>query len=360
MSPLERQVARRLVAPAASRSPWQLLYRMIHLWRRRRSARHARRLPRPVISIGNLHLGGTGKTPLTAAVAAHLLARGLQVAILSRGYRRKDPTSIRVVSQGQGPLLGPSLAGDEPVMLAGLVPGAAVVIGADRFKAGRHALMRLDRTPDLFVLDDGFAHLRLARDLDILTFPQTDPFGGGRLLPSGRLREPLEAVRAAHAAVLTGASDHTAGDALAAALRPYGFGGQSFLSHTRTEAIRRCDGRRVAVGSKVLLVSAIARPEPFELAARAAGVQIAGQLRFRDHHAYPQASLEKIRQHARSRGAGLVLVTAKDRVKLQGRLDLPLAELPVRAEPEPTFFTWLDQRLATLREAAAPRSDWAP
>lgn len=353
------EIAVTLDPPRPSRSPWQGLYRAAHRWRRQRAAARAKRLPRPVISIGNLHLGGSGKTPLTAAVASHLLRRGLQVAILSRGYGRSE-SGVRVVSQGDGPLLGPSLAGDEPVLLAGLVPGAAVVVGADRHQAGKHALLRLDHSPDLFLLDDGFSHVKLHRDIDILAFPVSDPFGGGRLLPSGRLREPLESARWADAAVLTGVPENTIdltlGDQLAQGLRAYGFSGPGFQCAAHTGPASRVDGTLIASGSKVVLVSAIARPDGFEASALAAGFQIASHLRFRDHHAYPDATLQMIRTAFRTAAADLVLVTGKDRVKLQGRLDLPLAELPVRSEPEAGFFSWLDGKIDHLvqRPAAAP------
>ncbi|MCB1058486.1 MAG: tetraacyldisaccharide 4'-kinase, partial [Acidobacteria bacterium] len=116
-----------LRSPPAPRSPWQLLYGAAHRLRRRWYRSRARRLPRPVISIGNLHWGGAGKTPLVAAIGRHLAARGLRVAVLSRGYGG-DGRGVRIVSTGTGPLLGPLVAGDEPVLLAGEMPGVAVVV----------------------------------------------------------------------------------------------------------------------------------------------------------------------------------------------------------------------------------------
>lgn len=342
-----------LDAPKPSRSPWQLFYQAAHRLRRRRAASKARRLPRAVLSIGNLHFGGTGKTPLTAAVAGHLVDRGIEVAILSRGYGRSSG-GIKVVSQGEGPLLGPSLAGDEPVLLAGLVPRAAVVVGSDRFEAGRHALMRLDRTPEVFVLDDGFSHVALRRDLDILAFPAADPFAGGRLLPSGRLREPLVSARIADAAILTGVLEHhkdtASGEELAAALAPFGFRGSGFVARTKTGPPTLLDGRALRRGARVVLVSAIARPARFEETAMAKGVGIVAHLRYRDHHPYPESTLMAIRTAYRQAGAEAILVTAKDRVKLQGRLDLPLAEISLTAEPEPGFFAWLDAHVDSAIE----------
>ncbi len=341
-------------APPPPRSPWQLLYGGAHGLRRRWYRWRAHRLPRPVVSVGNLHWGGTGKTPLVAAIAAHLRDRGLAVCILSRGYASRG-RGVRVVSVGSGPLLGPLSAGDEPVLLAGELPGVAVVVGPDRSEAGRHALHRLDPRPDLFLLDDGFSHLALARDLDLVVFPAADPFAGGRLFPSGRLREPLSAVARADAVLLTGAAESSekgeAGRALAEGLRPYGFTGPGFASATRPGAPRRIgsDRKEVPPGTRVFLVSAVARPDAFTATVRALGLEIAGELRFPDHHAYPPASLERIAADFAASGADLVLTTAKDRVKLLGRLDLPLAEVPVRAEPEPAFWEWLDGQVDEIR-----------
>jgi tetraacyldisaccharide 4'-kinase len=344
-------------APLPSRSPWQLLYGGAHGLRRRWYGRRARRLPRPVISVGNLHWGGTGKTPLVAAVAAHLRDRGLAVCILSRGYASRG-RGVRVVSVGSGPLLGPLVAGDEPVLLAGELPGVAVVVGPERWQAGKHALHRLDPRPDVFLLDDGFSHLALARDLDLVAFPAADPFAGGRLFPSGRLREPLSSIARAHAVLLTGSPEPVApaaGRELAEALRPYGFTGPGFASATRPGTPRRIGGDRMdlAPGVRVFLVSAVARPETFAATVRGLGFEIAGELRLPDHHAYPPATLERIATGWQASGADVVLTTSKDRVKLLGRLDLPLAELPVRAEPEPSFWEWLDSRVNALRGSSS-------
>ncbi len=327
--------------PPPSASPWQLLYGGAHRLRFRWYHSRSRHLPRPVVSVGNLHWGGTGKTPLTAAVAAHLRDRGLAVCILSRGYASRG-RGVRVVSTGEGPLLGPLLAGDEPVLLAGELPGVAVVVGPDRFEAGMAALHRLPHTPDLFLLDDGFSHLALRRDLDLVAFPSADPFGGGRLPPGGRRREPLAAIARAHAVVLTNAGTPEDGRALAEALRPYGFTGPGFASFTLPGQPRRIGGGELKEGAKVFLVTAIARPEGFVATVRSLGFEIAGELRFPDHHVYPVPSLQKIEEAFRSSGAEAVLTTVKDAVKLLGRLDVPLAELPIRAEPEPAFWEWLD------------------
>jgi tetraacyldisaccharide 4'-kinase len=336
-------------APSASLSPWQLLYGGAHRLRREWYRTRARRLPRPVVSVGNLHWGGSGKTPLVAAIAAHLRDRGIDVCILSRGYASQGQ-GVRVVSTGEGPLLGPLLAGDEPVLLAGELPGVAVVVGPDRHRDGEQAMRHLEPAPDLFLLDDGFSHLRLHRDLDLVATPAADPFGGGRLYPSGRLREPLAAIARAHAAILTGASAGSpTGPDLAAAFRPYGFAGPGFVSRTVPGPARLLGGGELAPGARVFLVTAIARPDAFAATASAQGFEIAGELRFPDHHRYPPESLARIAAAWRESGAAVVLATSKDRVKLQGQLDVPLAEIPIHAEPEVGFWEWLEGEIGRLR-----------
>jgi tetraacyldisaccharide 4'-kinase len=338
-------------APSPPSSPWQLFYGGAHRLRHRWYRDRAGRLPRPVVSVGNLHWGGSGKTPLVAAVAGHLRDRGDRVCILSRGYGGQGQ-GVRVVSAGEGPLLGPLVAGDEPVLLAGELPGVAVVVGPDRHQAGLQALRRLEPAPGLFLLDDGFSHLRLHRDLDLVAFPASDPFGGGRLFPSGRLREPLAAMARAHAAILTGVSEIDGkGAALAEALRPHGFTGPGFASRTVPGQARLADGSPLPSGTRVFLVTAIARPENFAATVRSLGYEILGELRFPDHHRYPSTSLDRIAEAWQASGAAAVLTTSKDRVKLHGRLDVLLAELPVHAEPEPAFWSWLDGEVGRIRES---------
>jgi tetraacyldisaccharide 4'-kinase len=335
-------------APSSPRSPWQLLYGAAHRLRRAYWASHAERLPRPVISIGNLHWGGGGKTPLVAAVATWLRDQGWRPAILSRGYGGRG-RGVRIVSTGEGPLLGPLVAGDEPVLLAAALPGVAVVVAPNRVQAGRHALERLDPKPGIFVLDDGFSHLRLCRDLDLLVFPAADPFAGGRLLPAGRLREPLAAAVRADAALLSGAVEHADAERLGHILRDFGFRGPSFASRSLLGSARLRSQQLLPPGTRVLLVAGIARPEPFFRSARELGYEVASTIAFPDHHPYPAASLNRITQTLAEHRAQAVLTTSKDRVKLEGRLEAPLADLPLSAEPEAAFWDWLEGRLRQWR-----------
>ena len=331
--------------------PWQALAGAALRLRRRWYRGRARRLPVPVVSIGNLHLGGTGKTPLTAAVAGHLRDRGRRVAILSRGYRRRT-RGLLWVSRGEGLLVEPLDAGDEPALLAETVPGVAVVVAEDRFAAGAAAVGDAGFGADVLVLDDGFSHVRLARDVDILAFPWADPLGGARLAPSGTLREPLSAVVHADAAVLTGA-DAEAGaetDRLAARLGAAGFRGRVFAAATRARCREPClPGPRV-------LVTGIARPERVVVSASELGLSIVDHLALPDHHPYPDSSLRRISEAvARHRAVGIA-TTAKDAVKLRGRID-DMVVIDVDAVPEADFWSWLDYDSAISNSGSPPSTD---
>jgi len=335
-------------APAPPVSPWQRFYGALLARRARSLAAHAEHLPVPVVSIGNLGWGGGGKTPFTLAVARRAAAEGRRVAILSRGYGRTS-TGPLLVSRGDGPAVAVDAAGDEPFAMATELAGCAVAVAVAerRAAAGRLALAELDGAIDLFLLDDGFSHAALARDVDLLLFPSADPWSGGRLLPAGRLREPLAAATRADAVVLTGASGDE-GAALAEALAKHGYRGPGFASGTSAGAARDDNGDAVAAGSRVLAVAAIARPEGFLRAAGSAGLEVVAHRLFRDHHRYDGADLRSLEAEARRAGAAMVLTTTKDRAKLAGRLPLPLAVLPITAEPEPAFWRWLDARLGEV------------
>ena len=329
-------------APTPSRSPWQLFYGAMHRLRCQWYARRASRLPVPVVSVGNVHWGGSGKTPLVAAIARRLQDSDRVVSILSRGYGSSGK-GVRFVSTGEGPLLGPVVAGDEPVLLARELPGVSIVVGPNRAEAGRRALERLSPMPEVFLLDDGFSHLQLYRDVDLVVFPAEDPWAGGRLLPSGRLREPLTSLARADAVILSESTQAQA-DLFAQSLGRYGFTGPGFASsiHPRRPWL---DDSELPGDTKVLLVAAIARPHRLVDSARELGYRVSDFLTFPDHHAYPEPSLRRIEERYHESDASVVLTTSKDMVKLSGRLKIPLAELSIRAEPDAGLFAWLDRRL---------------
>jgi tetraacyldisaccharide 4'-kinase len=238
-------------------------------------------------------------------------------------------------------------AGDEPSWLAESLPGVAVVVGEKRYQAGLLALSEVQ--PDLFILDDGFSHLALRRNLDLVVLPGDDPLGGGLLPPGGRLREPLAALSRAHAVLLTvspGGPDGEDQDrALAETLADHGFLGPLFRLVREPGQPRWADGSPVARGTAVLLVSGVGRPESVARAAQASGLRILDHLVFPDHCRYSPRALRALEEKATTMGARAILTTGKDRVKLMGRATLPLAELPLSVEPEASFWTWLHDTL---------------
>ncbi len=278
-------------------------------WYERPGAR--RHLARPVISVGNLSVGGTGKTPLVAAIAAWLVAEGERPVILSRGYARKVAVDApTVVSDGRAVLVDAALAGDEPLMLARAVPGAAVVVAADRHAAGTLAETTLGAT--VHVLDDGFQHLALARDLDIVV-TGAGAIAADAVLPKGRLREPVDALSRAGVLVVVGASDAEA----AAEAQRYGVP-QGFGAHRQLAAPVAVHGTAPARGGRVVAMAGIGQPAQFADALGHAGYDVAAVCAYRDHHWYTVTDVETVARRARETGATAVATTDKDAVRLEG------------------------------------------
>lgn len=273
----------------------------------------SQRLPRPVVSIGNITVGGTGKTPVTAYIARQLLGQGYKVAVLSRGYGGSLEGQSIVVSDGATIMLGPLECGDEPYLLASTVPGLMVVIGTDRYAAGQLAMQQL--VPDIFLLDDGFQHLRLCRDLNILLLDSSRPFGNGWTLPAGLLREPAAAARRADLVILTRCSE-------GAVVTPTASGKPVFAAfHRLVDALPLTGGDPVPLaelqGPTFLAFAGIAQPEFFFSGLRDRGINVVSTLSFPDHAAYDHATLEAIRAALQSSGAEYAITTEKDGVKLK-------------------------------------------
>ncbi|HEV8431603.1 MAG TPA: tetraacyldisaccharide 4'-kinase [Pyrinomonadaceae bacterium] len=284
----------------------------------RRGTFHTTKLDRPVISIGNITTGGTGKTPLVEYVVRTLAAQGKKVCILTRGYGRKDPHLQVIVSDGYGVLASPSEAGDEPFLLATKLTGlAAVISSADRIAAGQEAIK--DFGSDCFVLDDGFQHLRLARDLNIVTIDATNPWGGGRLLPHGRLRESIEGLSRADCVVLTRCDQVERFGALREEVERLTSKRPVFESRMRMVRVTplKNGGETLAAPARVAAFCAVGNPSSFFAGLRQAGFELAVEKAFPDHHVFTQDELDSISRSAREVGADVLVTTAKDAVKLR-------------------------------------------
>ena len=331
-------------------------------WYDRRPDRR-RRLHHPVISVGNLVSGGSGKTPVVAAIARMLRERGERPVILTRGYgRREHVDGVLVVTDGERVLEPVTRSGDEPQVLARTLGGIPVLVSSDRYLAGSLAERQFGATVSL--LDDGFQHVQLERDIDLLLVSPADL--QDRVLPSGHLREPLSAARFADALLVTGADDEVTQvardlgheSAFRVAPRYADLRGLRRIDETP----RRIDEapRRIDEGRRVLAVAGIARPERFFLALRTLGWDVTRELTFRDHHWFTARDVATIERAARESGASAIITTEKDAVRLPATThDIPILVLPMTVEIEPAgvFESWLLERLSRARACPPARPD---
>ena len=262
-----------------------------------------KQLESPVISVGNLSVGGAGKTPVVIRLAQLLTEQGQRVDVLSRGYGRSTQNTARVDAEGSA-----GQYGDEPILIArnAAVP---VWVGADRFEAGALA-ERSQRAPGIHLLDDGFQHRQLARAVDIVVLHRSDL--DERLLPAGQLREPLSALKRASIIVLRAEDRHFENE-----LRRRGIHAPIWIQHRRLV---------VEASAQVVAFCGIARPEEFFAALRASGIEVAAASQYRDHHAYTDSDLKHLIQLRNTHQATSFLTTEKDWVRLTA---------PQRARLEP-------------------------
>lgn len=276
-------------------------------------------LPCRVVSVGNITLGGTGKTPTVIQVAKLLLKRNERPVVLSRGYGRDKESDLLVVSDGSVTAVDAGQGGDEPLLIASKLPGVPVVVGADRRRAGRLAIEKFQ--PDVLVLDDGFQHVRLKRDLNIALLDGGDPFGNGRLFPAGILREPLSALERADIVLITRADRAKDLESLKAVIRR-NTGAAIFTSRQvpidlfddLTGATRPLSILR---GASVLAFSGIARPESFFSLLRDLGAIVRAEFSYPDHYRYGESDLAVITRKATDEKLAMTVTTEKDAVRLR-------------------------------------------
>jgi tetraacyldisaccharide 4'-kinase len=317
------------------------------------------RLPCPVLSVGNVTLGGSGKTPAVELVTVTLGQLGALPAVVSRGYGRST-RGVEIVADREGVRLDPRAAGDEPVLLAEHLPGVPVVVGESRFDAGRVAIERCGATA--LVLDDGFQHRTVVKDLEILVVSARAPWGNGRLFPRGTLREPLSAIRRADLVVVTNprSPDEVASvertlrrwndraPVLAAAYRPTGAREVRSGRHLGAEALH---------GRRLVAFAGLASPRAFAETLESLGVRVTSLLEFPDHHWFTAEDLDAIRRHVAASGAEGLVTTEKDwmRVRTQPLPPLPLWVLGVRLALESGQEVWARRLASVLAPSGIPR-----
>jgi tetraacyldisaccharide 4'-kinase len=273
----------------------------------------------PVISVGNLVVGGAGKTPVALEVVRRLRERGRRVAVLSRGYgaRRRGR---RIVSDGGGVLLPASEAGDEPLLFAQRLPGTLVLCGPRRATLGDWAVGELGA--DALVLDDGFQHRGLIRDLDIVVLDATAPFGNGRLLPRGPNREPPSALGRAHLAWLSRADLANPEGLASLRERVRDATGRPPVEsrHAPVDVLDGVLGRSYGLGAlagkRTLLLCALARPEGFRATLSGLGAIVGAERVYRDHHPFRESEVREVLRAAVDAGCEVIATTEKDAVRL--------------------------------------------
>jgi tetraacyldisaccharide 4'-kinase len=303
----------------------------------------------PVIVVGNLTVGGTGKTPVVEKIARELHERGRKVAILSRGYKsrgepcwkafirwithQKEPPP-KVVSDGKSVLLCSEVAGDEPFMLAGNLPGVVVLVDKDRVKAGRYAIKNFGA--DILILDDGFQYFPLLGHVNLLLIDKTNPFGNGYLLPRGIMREPVSQISRASYVLLTKA-DGVVDDSLIDTIKGHNGDAKIIRCAHFPRYLSSIDRKEIIPvatisGKKIMAFSGIASPDSFENFLFRNDSKIVYKKRFVDHHRFSRKELENIFGVALAKNAEFAITTEKDAVRMPHDF----------VSPMPTYFLKID------------------
>ena len=279
----------------------------------------------PVISVGNLTMGGSGKTPTVEAVARLLLAAGYRPAVISRGYKGTSSQQMNLVSDGQSVMMDVKNAGDEPVMLARALPGVPVLTGRKRFYPCKYAVKKLGCTA--LVLDDGFQHLAIRRDINLTLFNATTLAGNSRVFPGGELREPISALFRSDAFVITGVNQKNSdrSQRFAELLQKKYESKPVYFMENVLAGIYTQQNEEIAIDKlpkDLLAFSGIAHPQRFHDQLVACNIPIAGAVLFPDHVLYGPLEIERLISVARKHRVNGLITTEKDFVKLE-KTDLP-------------------------------------
>ena len=309
--------------------PFSMIYREIM---RLRAALYRWRVmpsykaPVPIISVGNLAVGGTGKTPVTDYLIKFCLAQERRVAVVSRGYGGRKHNGVQVVSSGHGPLLDPELCGDEPYLLARRNPQALVLVSPKRANAVKRAVEEFDA--EIVLLDDGFQHLAVKRDFDIVLLDSQHPLGNGQVLPAGLLREPVSALGRGDLFLLT-RCDIEAGNDLPVS------GPVLHCQHVLADHAFNLQGQQIPLtslmGKKGIAFAGIAEPQGFFRILKEKGLDLVAEISFADHCTYGESELQQLATACLQ--ADYLITTEKDAVKLSAlNLPLPCFQVPLALE----------------------------
>lgn len=334
----------------------QLMVFRAFLYRRR--IIKAYKPPVPVISVGNLTMGGTGKTPLVMYLAKYLLAQGYKPAVVSRGYRGTSTGAVTIISDGAAVLMDAEQSGDEPWLLANELPGVVVATGKNRVFPCRDVVESYQC--DIIILDDGFQHLKLSRSIDLVLFDVDAFAGNSRVFPAGELREPVSALNRCHAFILTGInkSNRERADRCAEVLlqkfqdKPlFRFTATYPLAYKYSVSGQKKQRETVPVSTlpeNLYCFSGIANPQRFRTLMAEGGILLSGSTVFSDHHRYSEKDMQQLIVEARSHNAEGFVTTEKDMSKIRKYLhpEIPVFTLPVEFGTNQDFNDFIKDNLS--------------
>jgi tetraacyldisaccharide 4'-kinase len=277
-----------------------------------------------VISVGNITVGGTGKTPIVKRLAQDLTDEGYQVVILSRGYKGELTDGVGVVADGESIIMSAAQAGDEPYMLAQSLESVPVVVGPKRAKTGAYAVQRFD--PDFIILDDAFQHWQVERDYDIVAVDATNPFGNGEVIPGGLLREPLSSLQRADTVILTKTDQVSDEQLIEIKTKLDKFNHQLDIITTKHQPtylrdLTTIEEKKIDLnGQRVIAVSGIGNPHSFETTVEDLGAKVVKKMRYQDHHSYSEDEITRLFTLATVHGVDKIITTEKDAVNIDNSL----------------------------------------
>lgn len=285
--------------------------------------KNQRSLPRKTICVGNITTGGTGKTPAVIMLARLLLEKGRKIVILSRGYKRKSAGTVPlIVSNKEKILVNVEISGDEPYLIARNLPGIPVIVCPDRFSSGKNAIEKFN--PDIILLDDGFQHCRLFRDLDVVLVDCLNPFGGNKLLPLGFLREPLSAFGRAGVILLTNSKfvDEGKIGTITSMIKKYNQKTPIIKAGHKPVNLEKILTRETIElaqfkGKEVVALSSIGNPASFEKTLQSLDIKITESMRYPDHYWYSEEDVKKLSEKYSGR---VIVTTEKDAVRLEAKI----------------------------------------